>query len=84
MKINVLTDASGRIIATHYRIAAHSAASPSAATVSRIEPQANQSLHEIELPVELESSILKNTLGRGLASWKVQHEGKTPKLVKVS
>ena len=84
MKINVLTDASGRIIATHYRIAVQSAASPSAATVSRIEPQANQSLHEIELPVELESSILKNTFGRGLASWKVQHEGKAPKLVKVS
>lgn len=69
MKISVLTGASGRIIAANYRIAARPAAS---------------SPDEIELPSELESSILKNTFGRGLASWKVQHEGKTPTLVKVS
>lgn len=84
MKINILTDASGRILATHHRSTISPVTSSSAPSMSRIKPSAGQSLHEVELPLELEASVLRSSLGRDLVSWKVHHEGKVARLVKNS
>jgi hypothetical protein len=84
MKINILTDVSGRILATHYRSTVPAVTSSAAPTTSRIKPLAGQSVHEVELPLELEASLIKSSLGKDLTSWKIHHEGKAARLVKIS
>jgi hypothetical protein len=84
MKINILTDASGLILATHYRFPIAPVTSSSASSTSRIRPAAGQSLHEVDLPPELESSVLRRTLAKDLGAWKIQHEGKSARLAKIS
>jgi hypothetical protein len=84
MKINILTDVSGKIIAAQHRSMIAPRLSSSGSSISGIRPAPGQALHEVELPVELESSLLKNTFARDLGAWKIQHEGKSARLAKIS
>ena len=82
MKVTFLTDKSGRILAAHYRSALPSGTPSSRHGVTRIRPSQEQSLHEVEIPPELEQRLLKHTLAKELAKWRVERKGKTASLVK--
>ncbi|MGE7875527.1 hypothetical protein [Streptomyces venezuelae] len=81
MKLSVLTDQTGRIIATQY---IDSPILPQQQSISKIMPSEGQLLHEVELPSELQQHILQNTFATEIFSYKVEDHGEITKLVKLS
>jgi hypothetical protein len=86
MKLYVLADQSGEILATHYTAASPppGPARPSANSSSRIEPSEGQSLHEVELPAELERHVLENTFVAEIFKYRLERHGEVMRLVKFS
>ena len=85
MKISVLTDESGRILATQYDAALVPLPPQSLSrSTTLIKPSEGQSLHEVEVPEELEAHVLQRTLATEIPKYSVQIDGKRRKLVKIS
>ena len=85
MKINVLTDKSGKILGAQYNATSPTIPLPpsSVYVTTRIKPSENQFLYELDIPNELYSHILENTLETELFKYKVEHHEKDAKLVKI-
>jgi hypothetical protein len=83
MKMNILIDQSGRIIAAHYRSQHMQMFHTPDHNTSRIRPSTGQSLHEIEIPPELEQHVMKNTFANEIFKYMVERQGEVIKLVKV-
>jgi hypothetical protein len=83
MKLNLLTDESGRIVAAHLSTPTLPLPPPSRPSSTLIKPSKGQSLHEVEVPAELEQHVLRNTLSKEFSKWKVERHGKAAKLVKI-
>lgn len=82
MKLSVLTDQTGRILASKY------AASPSLPlpppAITDILPSEGESLHEVEIPLELQQHILQDTLATEIFKYRVESQGEMTRLVKIS
>ena len=85
MKINVLVDESGKIIAAHNN-ALLTALIPisSERSVTRIKLSPDQSLYEVEIPIELQKHILENTLASEIFQYTIKSYNGVMKLVKAS
>ncbi|EJR51655.1 hypothetical protein IIO_06308 [Bacillus cereus VD115] len=81
MKLSVLTDQTGRIIATQY---VDSPIMPQQQFISKIMSSEGQLLHEVEIPSELQQHILQNTFATEIFKYKVEDHDKITKLVKLS
>ncbi|EOO24769.1 hypothetical protein IIU_06614 [Bacillus cereus VD133] len=81
MKLSVLTDQTGRIIATQY---VDSPIMPQQQFISKIMSSEGQLLHEVEIPLELQQHILQNTFATEIFKYKVEDHDKITKLVKLS
>jgi hypothetical protein len=82
MKLRLLADESGRIVAAHFSSPTIPLPPPSSPTSTRISPSKGQSLQEVEVPAELEPHVLQNTFPKEISKWKVERHGKTAKLVR--
>ena len=82
MKINLLTDADGKVIGLHVPAPLVPVPPNSRAASTVIVPSEGQSIHAVELPVELERKAPTNTLLKELQKWKVDGRGKSKMLVK--
>lgn len=82
MKINVLVDPAGRVLATHYRSPMSLNRSSSGPSVSEIRPAPGQSLHTIDLPTELESHIINRTFAQEVRHWKLHQDTHGKKLTR--
>jgi hypothetical protein len=84
MKLSVLIDQSGKILATQYTSLTTLPPVPSShRSTNKIRPSVGQSLHEIELPTELEQHVLENTFAREIFKYRAERQGEVIRLIKV-
>jgi hypothetical protein len=85
VKLNVLTNQSGEILAAHYTVTTPLSL-PSrpggSSSTSRIEPSEGESLHEVELPAELQRHIFENTFATEMLKYRLERDGELMRLVK--
>ena len=79
MKISVLTDKSGTILAAQYSTPSAEHSGPSA---TRFRPEAGQRVHEVDLPAELAPHILAGTLGSEIFKYRATAHGRKVRLAK--
>ncbi|MEB9844522.1 hypothetical protein [Bacillus cereus] len=72
MKLSVLTEQNGMILALQYVVPATSPLPPTRC-ISKIVPSEDQLLHEVEVPSKLKQHILQNTLATEIIKYKVEH-----------
>lgn len=86
MKLHVLTDQSGDILAAHYTAAFPPArrSRTSGSSMTRIKPSEGESVHEVELPAELHQHILENTFSTEIFKYKVERHGEVMRLTRIS
>lgn len=82
MKLNILAENSGRILAISY-IPSTSCPLPQSALKCRTEivPSEGQSIHEVDLPDELHHHVLKNTLAQEIFKYRVESRAEKSRLV---
>ena len=84
MKLSVLTDQSGKILAAQYEASPTlPLPPPSRRNTTKIRPSAGQSLHEVEIPAELQQHVLENTLATEIFKYRAERHGEVIRLVKV-
>jgi hypothetical protein len=81
MKLTVLTDQAGKVLATQYTPGLVGTGSPGR---TKIQASTGQQVHEVDIPAELQQHLLENTLAQEISKYRVERHGKTAKLVKGS
>ncbi|MGX9135762.1 hypothetical protein ACWV26_15580 [Rummeliibacillus sp. JY-2-4R] len=83
MKISVLADHTGKILATQYNSITSPTLPLPPPSKTRIKPYEGQLLHEVELALELQQHILQNTFATEIFKYRVEQNGEITKLVKI-
>ncbi|WP_028775849.1 hypothetical protein [Shimazuella kribbensis] len=82
MRLNVLADQAGIILAAQYTVSP-SRLPLSSLSISEVVPSEGQSLYEVEVPSELQQHILQNTLATEIFKYRVESQGEGTRLIKI-
>ncbi|MEK4070035.1 hypothetical protein [Peribacillus sp. FSL R5-0717] len=82
MKLSVLIDQNGEILAAKYSASPTLPLPPP--VITEIVPSEGESLHEVEIPLELQQHILQDTLATEIFKYRVEDQGEMTRLVKIS